>query len=195
MSFHDEQDEMLVEQRLPCGRSTDDLMDQVAAGRGAERDEHQQHCVHCQAALGEYERLWGPMEELAAEEVTAPEGKFDSVMRRLRGAFSEPNYAVLPGPLGATRIAARVIVVTASRSAQAVEGVRVALSKVGDEGDDVTVGVAGSSTAIEIVLAASYGEDLHDLAERVRREVTEQIHELTGLTAAEVSVVIDDVLD
>jgi uncharacterized alkaline shock family protein YloU len=40
---------------------------------------------------------------------------------------------VLPGSTGSTRIAARVVVVTARRSAQEVAGVRVALSKLASD--------------------------------------------------------------
>ena len=199
MSIHDERDEEMERERpLLCGRSADELLDQVAAGRGHVRDEHQQGCVHCQAALGEYGRLWAPMADLAAEEVVAPEGRFDQVLRRLRGALSEPDYAVLPGPDGLTRIAARVVVVTARRSAQSVPGVRVALSRAlsGDDepGGDVVAGVAGASTAVEITLAADYGEDLNALADRVRATVADRIREITGLSTTELTVVIDDVL-
>lgn len=200
MSIHDERDgQGDGAQLLRCGRSADELLDQVAAGREHARDAHQGECVHCRAALGEYGRLWAPMVDLAAEEVTTPEGRFDRILRQLRGALSDPGYAVLAGPDGLTRIAARVVVVTARRSAQSVRGVRVALSRnISGErysaGDDVVAGVAGSSTAVEIVLAADYGHDLHELADRVRATVAERIHELTGLTTTEITVVIDDVL-
>lgn len=196
MSIHDEPDER--EHLLRCGRSADELLDQVAGGRGHLRDDHQRDCVHCEAALGEYGRLWTPMADLAAEEVTAPEGRFDRLVRRLRGVLYDPDHAVLPGPDGVTRIAARVVVVTARRSAQSVPGVRVALSRTltdaADSGDDVVVGVAGASTAVEIVLAADYGEDLNALADRVRATVAERIRALTDLTATRITVVIDDVL-
>lgn len=192
-----EQDAMGAD-RLMCGRSTDELIDQVASGRGDRRDSHQEECVHCRAALAEYSRLWSPVQDLAAERITAPEGRLDRMMRTLRGVLSEPDYATLPGPDGVTRIAARVVVVTARRSAQQVPGVRVALSrKLDDSAPDrgVSAGVAGESTVIEIVLAADYGEDLHALAERVRRTVSERVGTLTGLSATEITVVIDDVLE
>ncbi|MBC3190156.1 Asp23/Gls24 family envelope stress response protein [Pseudonocardia sp. C8] len=192
-----EQDAMGTE-RLVCGRSADELIDQVASGRGDRRDAHQQDCVHCRAALAEYSRLWSPVQDLAAEKITAPEGRFDRMMSTLRGVLSEPDYATLPGPDGVTRIAARVVVVTARRSAQQVPGVRVALSRKLDgdaPGSGVSAGVAGTSTVIEIVLAANYGEDLHALADRVRRTVTERVRALTGLSATEITVVIDDVLE
>jgi uncharacterized alkaline shock family protein YloU len=53
--------------------------------------------------------------------------------------------------------------------------------------------VAGESTAIELTLAADYGQDLRALAERIRSEVTAGVRALTGLDPVAVSVVIDDV--
>lgn len=196
MSFHDAGDR--GPDRLRCGRSGDELLDQIASGRTDQRDAHQQGCVHCQAALGEYARLWSPVQALAAERVTAPEGRFDQILARIRGALAEPDYAVLTDAGGTTRIAARVVIVTARRSAQSVPGVRVALSRKLDTGStegDVVAGVSGASTAVEITLAADYDQDLHDLAERVRRTVSDRIRQITGLETTDLTVVIDDVLD
>ena len=59
---------------LPCGADVDLLLEQAAQGRGADRDAHQQRCVHCQAALGEFTALWAPVAELAAAPVSVPPG-------------------------------------------------------------------------------------------------------------------------
>ncbi|MBW0102891.1 Asp23/Gls24 family envelope stress response protein [Pseudonocardia sp. KRD291] len=182
---------------LACGRSLDAVIEQVSAGHAAERDAHQRGCVHCQAALGEYERLWTPLRELAAEKVTAPEGTIDEALARIRGAIAEPDYAVLTSVDGVTRVAARVVVVAARHTAEAVPGVRVALSKnlTGRATDsEVAAGVAGSSAAIEITLAADYGQRLHQLGDEVRRSVTERVRRLTDIEPVEVTVIIDDVL-
>ncbi|MDQ3885736.1 MAG: Asp23/Gls24 family envelope stress response protein, partial [Actinomycetota bacterium] len=134
----------------------------------------------------------------------------DSVLRRIRGAVEYPNYGVVESPDGLTRISARVVVVTARETAQAVPGVRVALSKriissVGEgdyslggysdevDGTEVTAGMAGRSTAVEITLAADYGLDLRRLGERVRAEVSARIRTLTDLEPVQVTVIIDDV--
>ena len=116
--------------RLRCGAEVDALLDQVAVGRAAVLDAHQQACPHCRAALAEYDRLWAPVRELAATEVHPPDSLLEDTIRRLRGATSDPDYGTLTGPIGTTRIAARVVVVTARETAQAIAGVRVALSKL-----------------------------------------------------------------
>lgn len=196
-------------ERLACGRRAEDVLAQVADGRGAERDAHQRQCPHCQAALGEYDRLWTPIRELAAETVSPPESMVESALRRIRGAVEHSNYGVVESPNGLTRISARVVVVTARETAQTVPGVRVALSKhiTGSAGDgdysavhagdasgaEVTAGVAGRSTAVEITLAADYGLDLRRLGERVRYEVAARIRALTDLEPVHITVIIDDV--
>ncbi|MFP5071168.1 Asp23/Gls24 family envelope stress response protein [Pseudonocardia nantongensis] len=195
--------------RLACGRSADQVLDQVADDRGADQDEHQKHCPHCQAALAEYGRLWAPLRTLAEEHVSAPDSIIDTALTRIRGSVEHADYGVLDSPEGHTRIAARVVVVTARECAQQTPGVRVALSKhitdrgsasgsgAGSEwaGAEVTAGVAGRSTAIEITLAADYGQNLPELAERVRRQVSDRVRELTDLEPVQITVVIDDVFD
>jgi uncharacterized alkaline shock family protein YloU len=187
-------------ERLACGRPAGELLDQVADGGAQPRDAHQRGCVHCQAALAEYDRLWSPVRELAAERVDVPDSVMDAALRRIRGAVERPDYAVLQGPRGRTRIAARVVVAAARDAAQAVPGVRVAVGRqLGGSGGgaaaDVAVGVAGRSAAVEIVLAASYGVDLVALGERVRSEVAARIRQLTDLEPVDVTVIIDDILD
>ncbi|MDQ4115451.1 MAG: Asp23/Gls24 family envelope stress response protein [Actinomycetota bacterium] len=185
-------------ERLPCGRGGDAILEQVAGGRAGERDDHQAGCAHCQAALREYDRLWAPVRDAAAEPVTAPDSVVRTALARIRAAMAQPDYGLISDPRGVTRIAARVVVAAARRGAEQVPGVRVALSRhLGGEGgpgpDAVTAGVAGASTAIQITLAADYGHDLVALGEQVRRAVTDTVRRLTDLEPADVTVVIDDV--
>ncbi len=116
--------------RLECGARINKLLDQVSAGDGDRRDAHQSGCPYCQAALAEYDRLWAPVREVAATEVHAPDSVLEQAIRRIRGTASSPTYGTLPTPTGATRIAARAVVVTARQTAQDIAGVRVALSKL-----------------------------------------------------------------
>lgn len=199
-------------ERLPCGRPADDLLAQVADGHGSRRDDHQSGCTHCRAALAEYSRLWAPVHELSSEQVATPEGFLEAALQQIRGSVEHTYYGVLSSPAGLTRVSARVVMITARETAQNVHGVRVALGRhvaaalanpAGSDGaaaaggtpPEVDVGVAGRSTAIEITLAADYGSDLPQLAERVRDAVVSSVRLLTGLEPVHVSVVIDDVFD
>ncbi len=188
------------QERLRCGRAVANVVAQVADGDGRQHDEHQQHCPHCQAALAEYARLWAPMLEVAAQQIAAPAHVVESALRRIRGTVEHDDYGTIDSPLGITRISARVIVVTSRETAQTVPGVRVALSKhlagpdSSDSAADITVGVAGHSTAIAITLAADYGQDLIALGERVRREVAARVRALTTLEPVMITVIIDEIL-
>lgn len=208
--------------RLPCGADSDELLDQVAAGHAAHRNPHQAGCPHCEAALREYDRLWAPVRDVADTPVHAPESVLEAALRRIRGTAANPTYGLLDASQGLTRVAARVVVAIARESAQDVPGVRVVLGRLltlgsdlspagtgadrsspaaaaadsgGGDGPRVVAGVAGASTAIEVTLAADYGEDLQALGERIRAEVAAQIRSFTGLDPVSVTVHIDDVFD
>jgi uncharacterized alkaline shock family protein YloU len=183
--------------QLPCGAAIDDLVSQVAEGDAAVRTQHQAGCPHCQAALAEYDQLFSPVRELAAEPVPVPGTILEEVLRRVRGSIPDSDYGVLPGPLGVTRIARRLVEVTARVVTEQVPGVYVALVRAedgaADGSADVVAGVAGASTALRITLAAAYGEDLQALTERVRLAVAQAVRATTGLQPVGIDVVIDDV--
>lgn len=185
---------------LACGRWTGPLVEQVAEGRAGELDEHQRTCPHCRAALGEFERLWGPVRAVAADRPRAPESVVEAALRRVRTGSEEAEYGRLDSPLGHTRVAARVVVALARHLAGEVPGVEVALSGlaaghgvVGEVVPDVRAGVSGGSTAVQITLAAAYGQDLQALGERIRVVVARGVREATGLEPVDVTVVVDDV--
>lgn len=189
-------------ERLACGARVDLIFDQVSAGRADVPTAHQADCPHCRAALAEYDRLWRPIREMAASDLRAPESVLDRAFARLRAATADPGYATLPGTRGVTRIAARIVVVTARETTQHIAGVRVALSRLLPDADGTTgpapqvvAGVAGRSTAIEITLAAEYGTDLEALGATIRAEVARRVRELTGLEPIDIAVHIDDVFD
>ena len=185
---------------LPCGSSRDDLLEQVADGAAAQRTTHQRGCPHCQAALAEYDRLFAPVRALAAQPVPVPDTVLAEVLRRVRGSVPDADYGVLSGPRGVTRVAGRVVSVTARVATENIPGVRAALAReepfgtAGPPTVEIESGVAGSSTAVRITVAADYGQDLHALADRIRAAVARTVEEVTGLLAVQIDVTIDDVL-
>ncbi len=187
--------------RLACGRSTGPLVEQVAEGRAADLDAHQQTCPYCRATLAEFDRLWAPVRAVAADRPQAPASVVEAALRRVRGASDEPDYGRIDSPLGHTRVAARVVVSLARHLAAGVPGVEVALGRLaapghGDTGElvpDVEAGVSGGSTAVQITLAAAYGQDLQALGERIRAVVSRGVREATGLEPVDVTVHVDDI--
>jgi uncharacterized alkaline shock family protein YloU len=194
---------------LPCGAHVDVLLEQAAEGRGADWDAHQQDCVHCQAALGEFAILWNPVAELAAAPVSAPPGLAAAVMSRVRRLVHDVWYTLEITEIGAVRIAARIVAALARDSARATPGVRVALGRsthakvaelaekatFGHRSPDAAVGVLGRTAVVDLAVAVGYGDPAHQVARQIQRHVTKTLRDQVGLRDVTVNVTIDDVLD
>jgi uncharacterized alkaline shock family protein YloU len=201
--------EQTADEQLPCGRSWDELLEQVARGDGDVLSAHQVTCPHCGAALAELAQVWAPVRVLAAEQVRAPRGLLDRVMHQVRDVARQHWHTVVPSERGSTRVAARVVATLARLAAGRVPGVRVALGRTSDPAaahraaaatdahawPGAAIGVAGGSTVVDLALAVRYGVGLHELAEQVRRVVVGDLRRLAGLEHVEVNVTIDDVLE
>lgn len=194
---------------LPCGADVDVLLEQVAQGRGADRDAHQQACVHCQAALGEFTALWGPVAELAAAPVSAPAGLVAAVMGQVHRLVQDVWYTLEVTEIGAVRIAARIVAALARDCARTIPGVRVAFGRsshgrvaalaekatLGHRQPDAAVGVLGRTAVVDLAVAVGYGDPAHRVAREIQRQVTATLRDQVGLRNVTVNVTIDDVLD
>jgi uncharacterized alkaline shock family protein YloU len=194
---------------LPCGADVDLLLEQAAAGRGADLDAHQQLCVHCQAALGEFTALWGQVAELAAAPVSAPPGLVAAVMSQVRRLVHDVWYTLEITEIGVVRIAARIVAALARDSARMIPGVQVALGRstynkaaslaekatFGHRHPDAAVGVLGRTAVVDLAVAIGYGEPTHHVAREIQRHVTATLRDQVGLRDVTVNVIIDDVLD
>jgi uncharacterized alkaline shock family protein YloU len=187
--------------RLTCGRRTGPLVEQVAEGRAGDLDAHQRTCPYCRATLAEFDRLWAPVRAVAADQPQASAAMVEAALARVHGASDEPDYGRIDSPTGHTRVAARVVVTLARHLASQVPGVEVALGRLATDGHrdggevvpDVEAGVSGGSTAVQITLAAAYGQDLQALGERIRAVVARGVREVTGLEPVDVTVHVDDI--
>jgi uncharacterized alkaline shock family protein YloU len=138
---------------------------------------------------------------VAADRTQASPSAVEAALRRLRGARVEAEYGRIDSPQGHTRVAARVVVALARHLAAGVPGVEVALGRLAAPGHedggevvpDVEAGVSGGSTAVQITLAAAYGQDLRALGERIRTVVARGVRDATGLEPVDVTVHVDDV--
>lgn len=195
--------------RLACGSSTDDLLAQVADGGADPQPDHQADCVHCRAALAEFAQLWAPITASAAAPVPVPAGFTQTVMRGVRRLAEDTWYSLELTDGGSIRIAARVVATLARDAARSVPGVRVALGRstaaklarlvekatLGHRHPNAAVGVLGRTAVIDLALATSYGEPVHDVALRVQQAVMTTLRADTGLKSIQVNVVVDDVLE
>lgn len=192
---------------LPCGADVDLLLEQVADGRSADRDPHQQQCVHCQAALSEFTALWAPVAELAATPVRPPPGLVAAVMSQIRTLARDIWYTLQTTEFGAVRIAARVVAALARDSARMVPGVRVALGRstqgrvatlaerttLGHRDPHSAVGVLGRTAVVDLAVAVSYGDPVHQIARDVQRYVIAALRDQAGLRSVAVNVTVDDI--
>lgn len=197
-------------ERLPCGKHVDDLLAQVVDRMPPADPEHQRTCPHCRAALAEFEDLWAPVHDLAADDVRAPAGLLQAVMAQIRELSRENWSAVLDDVGGQTRIAARVVGAVARLAAESVPHVTLALGGgrvatpdgaiadpaqvAGADGEAATeIGIAGARVVVDIQIAVDYGIPVRQVADRVRDRITQHITTQTGLTTTEVNVTVVDV--
>ena len=193
---------------LPCGAEIDPLLEQVADGRAADRDTHQRDCVHCQAALGELSGLWRPVIEAAAAPVPAPPGLVVAVMSQIRTLARDIWYTLEVTETGVVRIAARIVAALARDSARMIPGVRVALGRstqgklaalaekatFGHRHPHAAVGVLGRTAVVDLAVAVSYNQPVHEVARNIQRHVTATLRDQVGLQSVTVNVTVDDIL-
>ncbi len=94
---------------LACGADVDELLEQAADGHAGQLTDHQRDCLHCQAALKEFGRVWEPVRSLAAEHVAVPAALKTAVASQIRKLVADVWYTLHLSDGGAIRIAARVV--------------------------------------------------------------------------------------
>lgn len=193
---------------LPCGAEVDPLLEQITDGRATDLDAHQRECVHCQAAIAEFTALWVPVTESAAEFVPAPSGLTAAVMSQIRVLMRDVWYTLQTTELGAIRIAARIVAALARDSARMAPGVRVALGRSSQGpmaalAEEATlkhhhphsaVGVLGRTAIVDLAVAVSYGDPVHEVARDIQRHVIRTLRDDVGLKTVVVNVTVDDVI-
>lgn len=193
---------------LPCGAEIDLLLEQVADGYGADLTAHQRQCVHCQAAIAEFTVVWEPVTQLAGTPVPAPPGLTAAVMSQIRMLVRDVWYTLQTTELGSIRIAARIVAALARDTARMVPGVRVALGRsthgrlaalaedatFGHRHPHAAVGVLGRTAAVDLAVAVSYGDPVHQVAKDIQQHVIAALRDSLELKTVTVNVTVDDVL-
>jgi uncharacterized alkaline shock family protein YloU len=193
---------------LACDAGIDELLEQAADGHAGQLTGHQRHCLHCQAALQEFSRLWAPVRSLAAEHVTVPATLKAAVASQIRKLIADVWYTLQLSDSGAIRIAARVIATIAREAARTVPGVRAAFgrsthSTTAGPAEKATLrhhhphaaaGVLGRTAVVDLAIAAHYGTQLDAIARQVQQRAIAELRAKTGLHDVTVNVTIDDVI-
>jgi uncharacterized alkaline shock family protein YloU len=192
---------------LACGADIDELLEQAADGHARQLTGHQRHCLHCQAALPEFSRVWAPVRSLAAEHVAVPAALKTAVASQIRKLIADVWYTLQLSDSGAIRIAARVIATIAREAARTVPGVRAAFgrsihsatagpaeSAILRHHPHAAAGVLGRTAVVDLAIAAHYGSQLDAIAHQVQQRAIAELRAKTGLHDVTVNVTIDDVI-
>jgi uncharacterized alkaline shock family protein YloU len=195
---------------LACGANIDELLEQAADGHAGQFTDHQRRCLHCQAALQEFSRVWAPVRSLAAEHVAVPAALKTAVASQIRKLIADVWYTLQLSESGAIRIAARVVATIAREAARNVPGVRVAFGRsihrtTAGPAENATLrhhhhhphaaaGVLGRTAVVDLAIAAHYGSQLDAIAHEVQQRAIAELRAKTGLHDVTVNVTIDDVI-
>ncbi|MEO7262625.1 MAG: Asp23/Gls24 family envelope stress response protein [Jatrophihabitantaceae bacterium] len=195
-------------QRLACDAGVDELLEQVADGGADRLDSHQRDCAHCRAAIAEFRVLWEPVQKYARQPVSLPRRLRASVLKQVDRLTHDVWHTLQLTEDGTILVAARVLAAVARDTAGRVPGVRVALGRstesriaqlvaratAGHRHPHAAVGVLGRTAVVDLALAVSYGEPVHDVAREVQRRVIAELKENMGLQSVTVNVTVDDVV-
>jgi uncharacterized alkaline shock family protein YloU len=194
--------------RLACGADVDELLEQAAAGRAGQLTGHQRGCPHCQAALREFSRVWEPVRDLAAEQVSLPAAVRAAVATQIRKLTADAWYTLELADGGAIRIAARVVARIARDAARQVPGVRVVFGRSTRPGTagraeaatlrhrhpHEAAGVMGRTAVVDLAVTAQYGRELDAVGRAVQERAIAALRSYASLRDVLVNVTIDDVI-
>jgi uncharacterized alkaline shock family protein YloU len=130
-------------------------------------------------------------------------------MRQVRVLVRDVWYTLQTTELGTVRIAARIVATLARDSARLVPGVRVAFGRsshgklaalaeqatLGHRHPHAAVGVLGRTAVIDLAVAVTYGDSVHEVARDIQQHVIAALRHTLGLQTIVVNVTVDDVLD
>ena len=147
------------------------------------------------------------MAEAAASPVPAPAGLTAAVMSQIRVLVRDVWYTLQTTDLGFIRIAARIVAALARDTARLVPGVRVAIGRsthsntvalteqatVGHHHPRAAVGVLGRTAVVDLAVAVTYGEPVHEVARDIQQRVIATLRDQIGLQTVVVNVTIDDI--
>jgi uncharacterized alkaline shock family protein YloU len=193
---------------LACGAGVDELLEQAADGHAGQLTDHQRQCLHCQAALQEFTRIWAPVRTLAAEHVAVPAALRTAVASQIRKLVADVWYTLQLSDSGAIRIAARVVATIARDAARTVPGVRVAFGRSTDINSagpaekatlrhrhpHAAAGVLGRTAVVDLAIAVQYGDQLETAARDVQQRAIAELRTKAGLQDVTVNVTVDDVI-
>ena len=200
---------LLQADALPCGHDVDEIFEQVADGHGETSPTTNAGCVHCQAAITEFTRLWAPVQASIRTPLPTPGEIVGAVAGRVQRLVKDTWYTLELTDGGSIQVAARVVARIARDTARRVPGVRVALGRstggrlarlvekatFGHLHPNAAVGVLGRTAVVDLAIAVTYGDVIDEVARAVQADVRRELARSVGLKSVTVNVTVDDILD
>lgn len=187
-----------ADDRLACGRSRDDLLEQVFSGRGDDLDAHQAGCPFCRAELERVEGLWAPHLRAGRRSEEPPPSLLPAVLGAVRRTAGQGWEVEVTGARGTTRISSAVVAALAEHAAGGVPEVRTAAVRpVLEEGGDGAAGDAERLPRLTVhtAVVVEHGVSVVVTGEAVRAAVRAELVALTPVAAPVVDVHVVDVAD
>jgi uncharacterized alkaline shock family protein YloU len=129
-------------------------------------------------------------------------------MSQIRILARDVWYTLEITEIGVVRIAARIVAALARDCARTIPGVRVALGRstqgrlaalaekatFGHRHPHAAVGVLGRTAVVDLAVAVSYDQPVHEVARNIQRHVIATLRDQAGLQSVTVNVTVDDIL-
>ncbi|MFI5730006.1 Asp23/Gls24 family envelope stress response protein [Kribbella sp. NPDC051587] len=169
---------------LPCGRSVEDVWDDMEAGRVTE---HALACPHCTTARASLDELTEATRALVDDPAAPPAGFLDTIMTAVRADLMLGEAIPLPSRTGQVNISTYALAAVLRYAVDSVDGIRAhhcRIARVPDSSDAV---------AVSMSVALRFGSGQVAALDEARGRVAAALPERIGLELATLDFDVVDV--
>ncbi|GAB3838875.1 Asp23/Gls24 family envelope stress response protein [Kribbella italica] len=157
---------------LPCGRSVEDVWDDMEAGRVTD---HSLHCPHCTTARAGLDELTEATRALIDDPAQPPAGFLDKIMTAVRADLSLGRTIPLPAPTAQIDISTHALAAVLRYAVDGVDGVRAHQCRIEVSPD------APQSVRVWMSVAVRFGSGQVSALDEARVRVAAALPERIGL--------------
>lgn len=169
---------------LPCGRSVEQVWDDLGGGR---TDTHAADCPHCATARASLTQLAEATRLLVAEPVEPPPGLLDRIMAAVRADAVFGEAIPLPSPSGGVEISTHALAAVLRFVVDGIDGVRAHRCRVRLDPD------AAHTIRVWMSVSLRYGSGQAAALDEARRRVAPALSTRIGLTLGTLDFEVTDV--
>jgi uncharacterized alkaline shock family protein YloU len=157
---------------LPCGRTVEDVWDDIEADRITT---HGLDCPHCTTARASLNRLTEATRALIDDPAEPPAGLLDKIMTAVRADLSHGPTLALPSPHGEIDISTHALATVLRYIVDGVDGIRAHQCRI------ETLADRPQSLRVWMSVALRYGSGQVAALDEARRRVAAALPERIGL--------------